>query len=246
MSIATKILIINILFFSIQVLGQTKLARINDPDGYTNVRSGKGTDFEIVAQFKDGEYFHCEPSTDDWWLVQIFSDQYGYIHRSRITLISSLSDKEKYQLIDSTLIKLKLMRLAYDSISKSDSKTLQLSKLEELGKYEETRYTPLLDYLSEQFCSHKDSNLLNRFLDVMVINQLSANEMPSWTLGDCYICYPDLVISKIQSFSKEDREVLFNDLLFGFENVTWQKESQIKDYKVLNDKLNKYIKKARL
>src|SRR3972149_11515955 len=181
MNIATKVLILNILFFSIQVLGQTKLARINDTDGYTNVRNGKGTNFEIVTQYKYGEFFQCEPSSDEWWIVQGFNNKHGYIHRSRITLISSLTDKEKYQLIDSTLDRLKLLRLDYDSLRKNEVEAEQINKLLELDNYEETKYTPLLEYLSELFCKHKDSNLLYKFLNIMIINKLSANEMPSWT-----------------------------------------------------------------
>lgn len=62
-------------------------AVINDPEGYTNIRAGKGSQFGIIARVNAGEIFYTTPQqSSDWWPVRTLANQYGYMHRSRITL----------------------------------------------------------------------------------------------------------------------------------------------------------------
>lgn len=62
-------------------------AVINDPEGYTNIRAGKGSQFGIIARVNAGEVFYTTPQqSTDWWPVRTQANQYGYMHRSRITL----------------------------------------------------------------------------------------------------------------------------------------------------------------
>ena len=61
-------------------------AKINDPDGYTNIRSGPGIDYETVARVVDNEIFYTIPQQSDWWPVRTKDDKLGYMHRSRISL----------------------------------------------------------------------------------------------------------------------------------------------------------------
>lgn len=59
-------------------------AQINDPDGYTNVRSGPGTQHPIVGQIQDGVVFgFMEEQDSNWWRVSNQNVR-GYMHRSRI------------------------------------------------------------------------------------------------------------------------------------------------------------------
>ena len=62
---------------------------INDPDGYTNIRSGPGTNFEIVGKINEGEgivYWQNEDS--NWWKVRknLHGGEsiMGFVHRSRL------------------------------------------------------------------------------------------------------------------------------------------------------------------
>ncbi|NET38703.1 MAG: SH3 domain-containing protein [Cyanothece sp. SIO1E1] len=59
-------------------------AIIDDPDGYTNVRSGPGTQHEIIARVFEGEVFYTAPQPDDWWPVRTKDNKLGYMHISRI------------------------------------------------------------------------------------------------------------------------------------------------------------------
>ena len=69
------------------VASEWKFARIQDPDGFTNVRSGPGTNYQIVTRIFDGEDFHALPGGDNWWQVRSRSGASGYMHVSRIRLM---------------------------------------------------------------------------------------------------------------------------------------------------------------
>ncbi len=60
---------------------------INDPDGYTNVRSGQGASYGIIERINESEVFYAIPQKNsDWWPIRTADGKYGYIHRSRIKI----------------------------------------------------------------------------------------------------------------------------------------------------------------
>ena len=62
-------------------------AVINDPDGYTNVRFGQGTKYDIITRVTEGEIFYTIPQkTTDWWPVRTTDGKHGYMHSSRIKI----------------------------------------------------------------------------------------------------------------------------------------------------------------
>ena len=77
-----------------------RLAVINDPDGYTNLREGKGTDHAVIKAIKDDELFYFTPNSDNnWWKAQTLDDcTNGYVHKSRIAPYGYLSEDKKKSL----------------------------------------------------------------------------------------------------------------------------------------------------
>jgi hypothetical protein len=67
------------------------MAIIDDPDGYTNVRAGEGTDHDVVTTVREGEVFYVIPQGGDqnWWPVRTASGHSGFMHRSRIDLVEN-------------------------------------------------------------------------------------------------------------------------------------------------------------
>lgn len=63
-----------------------RYGHINDPDGYTNVRAGKGIDYPIIGKIKKREIFIYTPNYyENWWKVKIGPNhKEGYVHKSRI------------------------------------------------------------------------------------------------------------------------------------------------------------------
>lgn len=63
-------------------------AVINDADGYTNIREAPNAKSAIIGRVESGHRFLTHPQPGDWWQVQISADLYGYMHRSRISMLS--------------------------------------------------------------------------------------------------------------------------------------------------------------
>ena len=59
-------------------------ARIQDPDGYTNLRKEKNTTSEILQKIKTGEKIEVLDNSGDWFLIQTQDGKKGYVHKSRI------------------------------------------------------------------------------------------------------------------------------------------------------------------
>ena len=70
---------------------------INDPDGYTNLRDGKGTSAKVIKKIKEGEKFAIETNTGDWWSVVTEDGINGWIHSSRIKVIEGFSFEMNYR-----------------------------------------------------------------------------------------------------------------------------------------------------
>lgn len=234
-----ELLILTIgLLIPIMNYGQSELAIINDLDGFVNVRAEKSSDSEILMTIKEGDFFLCEPTEENWWKIDNFYTKTGFVYKSKIRLVKTLTEKQRRDLIINSIYGLKDYRLKYDSlrlILPNDDRVVLLREFED---FEETIYTPLLPFLSKLFCINKDIDLLDKYLKTMIVNQMSANEMPAWSLGECYLCHADIVIKQIKKYKGKDREYLWSMLTFGFENVTWQKENEIDDYQELKNKLN--------
>jgi hypothetical protein len=90
-----------LLFLScvIALVAQGQLAVINDPDGFTNVRAGKGVSTKITGKFFNGDVFlyNEDDKTAEW--IQVFynpeksvstHDMQGYIHRDRLMPVDRL------------------------------------------------------------------------------------------------------------------------------------------------------------
>lgn len=78
-----------------------RLAKINDPDGYTNVREGKGTNYPVKLKLEEKDIFFVYPNyKESWWMIEKLNCEKGYVSKNRIKLIGNLAEKEKASLVD--------------------------------------------------------------------------------------------------------------------------------------------------
>jgi hypothetical protein len=61
-------------------------AVINDPDHYTNVRSGPGSQYPVLAKVVEREVFCVTSQDGKWWKVTTSKGVSGFIHYDRVTL----------------------------------------------------------------------------------------------------------------------------------------------------------------
>lgn len=66
------------------VLNKFKSNRIKDTDGYTNLRKGKGTNFDVIEKINTYTKIEVLDNIGDWYLVKTKSGVEGYIHKSKI------------------------------------------------------------------------------------------------------------------------------------------------------------------
>ncbi|MEO8236650.1 MAG: SH3 domain-containing protein [Flavobacterium sp.] len=58
--------------------------KIQDPDGYTNLRKDKNSTSDIVEKIKSGEKIEVLDDSGNWWLIQTKSGKKGYVYKTKI------------------------------------------------------------------------------------------------------------------------------------------------------------------
>ena len=85
-------LISHLLFFIFHFspVASAQLAIVNDPDGYTNVREGKGLNYKILGRFTEDDVFMCDAGEDEQWRGIWDSTLTGFVHNTRLRPIDQL------------------------------------------------------------------------------------------------------------------------------------------------------------
>ena len=58
--------------------------KINDPDGYTNLRKEKNSTSDIVEKVKAGDRIEVLDNAGNWWLVKTKTGNQGYVYKTKI------------------------------------------------------------------------------------------------------------------------------------------------------------------
>jgi hypothetical protein len=64
------------------------MAKIDDKDGWTNIREGKGRNYRIIDKLYDNELFIVEDTSGEWWPVVKNNGLRGFVHKSCIKIVS--------------------------------------------------------------------------------------------------------------------------------------------------------------
>lgn len=64
----------------------TYSVKINDLDGYTNLRKDKNSTSRILEKIKTGEIVKVLDNSNDWWLVESKSGKKGYVFKTKINI----------------------------------------------------------------------------------------------------------------------------------------------------------------
>ena len=248
-----KIYILTILIFfcSLTLLAENKLAIINDPDGFTYVRSGQGKNFKVVdTLFKDDFFYFQFADNSEWAKVTAWKGRQieGFIHKSRIQEVNKLDNQKQKELITKTLDRHRILADNFQNAWKSKDSLAYRKTVRELEFHNDTKYDPILNILPKYFCLTNDIEVLKLFFATMWADNGSANEMPSFSIGDCFICNPDLVIEQLTRIKIiEQKKAIFDHIEWGILNhfdVDENGKSDNKEFNKLKTRLDNERKKA--
>jgi len=83
-----NIIFLLILFQTLAGYSQSKIGVIKDKDGFTNIRTEKNNESEIIGKIFDKEHFtFFENDNSNWWIIETKKGQIGYLHKSRILFV---------------------------------------------------------------------------------------------------------------------------------------------------------------
>ncbi len=189
-----------------QTPGDSHIAQINDPDGYTFVRAGEGTDYSVTDTLFAGDLFEFQANEPyDWWRVMNPFMPLGYMHKSRIQPLRKLSRNAQHQVLTSVFAK--EMRY-FVSKRPLESKWIQ---------FHETTFKSALTHFVTYQQAQFDPGLMHMFFDLMILESGSADETPAWILGWIFLDHPDEVLALVKAYQSEPIRGLLD---FGFLNVS--------------------------
>ena len=208
-----------------------KLAIINDKDGFTNVRSGKSINYGIVAKLEKDDFFYCDWTDSEWikisalkWLANGNMVE-GYIRRSKIQLLDQLDNNSQRSLIANVFLKEKEIFSEIQKSCKSEMNIACQNTYEKLREFNDEKYSPTLELFSIYFCTTKDTSLLVEFFNLCWANQGSADEMPSFVSGDCFVCHPKLILEALRQLRNSgERDLIYNKIDWGLQNHFYSKK----------------------
>jgi len=185
-----------------------------------------GTNTEIISKLVKDEIFGFTPSkSSPWWKVFQFSGHQGFVHKSRIHSLKKMSDKEQRTII---------VRILDAELAFAQNKAKSYEIRDQWRAFHDIQFVPLLDFFSSFICKRKDIELLNIFMDILVAEEGSADESPSFALGEIYLCQPDWTLKLVK---QRKSEIINGHLEWGFKNVASEKEDYIKNFQELKKNL---------
>lgn len=165
------------------------IAVINDTDGYTFVRSGKGTNCAVVDTVRDEQFFYCMDDTVSAWIpVQVPMGKTGFMRKTRILFFTRLDSAKQSRLILQAFSKEIGIRKKTDAAWLAKDWNTQKLLADESEAIHEGFYIPAYTAMRELFCNRPDSVLFSAFMKTLVYESGSADEGMAWTSAKCWLC----------------------------------------------------------
>lgn len=170
------------------------LAIINDPDGFTCIRSDKGKEFPAIDTVRKEAFFYCYGDTTASWInVQNPIGSNGYMHKSRIMFFSALDSAKQYRLILNGFNAIIRCEKAYWKNSGKRTKEESLRLNRERNEIYDGKFVPAYSAMEELFCKKADSVLFCAFIKTLPYVSGSADEELYCVPAKCWLCNQDFV-----------------------------------------------------
>ncbi|MFZ4400632.1 MAG: hypothetical protein ACOYO1_11400 [Bacteroidales bacterium] len=221
-------ILIVVFLFHFNTSAQKKLALTNDKDGFTNIRAGMGSEFDIIGQIKTDVFFYCEKNKTEWYIVDApqFNENgfqngkqlNGFIHKSHVRFIEEMPLDEQKKIISSVFIDFKKLNDKKNQFQLTQGKNTHFkNKTDSLKSIAysysmfsnfDTKYESVLMFFPSYYCKSKDTLTLNLLFAAIWSNFGSVDEQHCNTLCDSYLCDEKLFLSSL-SYIKKKAELKF-------------------------------------
>jgi hypothetical protein len=231
---------------------RTEIARICNPNGFTNIHSEKRQDAPVTGKIFAGEFFEARlVGEEEWCYVTLFRlekgiEVSGFVRHSEIQLIKDLNDSLKKIIFQTIFFRQKNLSDSLTTcIRNNDTVTGGIAKNSYVA-YVNEKYFPALELFTDYVCSTKDTVTFEAFLSVLWMDQNIHDRTPLIKLLDCFSCQPDLILKEVKkipdkmerAYFYEGIRVELDDRLKNVEiNSTYKK-----DYNNLKKKLDTAMK----
>ena len=127
--------------------------------------------------------------------------------------------------------------LSRDSAAQSEKGKL-------LTDHKDNEFAYILRSLPEEYCSDPQMDVLREFMKTLVSTANSGDEYPTYVFAELYACDPDRVTKEILSLTPDEKNIVVENLGYGFKNITYKIES-LPNYRELIEKLENLKSKVR-
>lgn len=213
------------------------LAVINDPDGYSLIRSGKGKEFLVIDTVKADWFFYCIGDTSSQWMSVInpATGKEGFIHKSCIRLFNSLAKEEQQRLLLAAFDTMIAAEKSFEDALRGHTSDYSSAR-KTAETISEGRYLPALNALEESFALHPDSVFFCAFVRTLPWVSGSADETIPSVFASCWLSQTAFVDRIICHWENEhEREAFIANVEAGIGLNGQQKFSE----KQLNAELKK-------
>lgn len=203
---------------------QSHIGIIKDVDGYTLVRESAGLQTKVKDTLYNGDFFEFYATdTTNWFYVQTWKNKNisGFVHKSRIQPVEELSEQYQKDLIEKTLKNYKDLREKANKSLATKNQILIKESFQKAAFYSDSRYNYVLEFIPEYFKNTKDIELLHLFIQTMIADSSSANELTSDAIAMCFIHNPNMVYKSVMRIQAvEHRKQIVDHILFGLSNYS--------------------------
>jgi len=219
-----------------QYVRPQNIGHINDPDGFTFIRKGLGNTTPIVDTLFNSTFFIFYPNDSSNWTKvnkQFFKGikSTEFVHNSRITNLNILNKHAQFVLLDSVFNKEIELQTKYSHKSRE---YFSIS-----DKFHEEKFNLLLPIFISYFCKHNDVALLDKYLNIMVIESDSPDELPSFTLVHLFICQPNLVLERMKIIKDESIDWALEGYFGSIPEINYKIDNYSELEQLLNENFNK-------
>jgi hypothetical protein len=191
---------------------------------YANITAEKSDSSDLLCQLDSMDVFVIDSVDGNWLAITKPTHAQplrGFLQKSKSRLLKEMPVDDQ--------------RLLIRNIYTTELELVKSENYDERKGHHEPRFDYILDFASRFIVEKKDSELLLTFIETIKLDDGSADEMPSSSLGWIYLKEPEWTIRNLKIVGTD--ELLVERLESGFDKAVHKKDFSAAQYDELRAKL---------